>query len=162
MASHRQIAANRRNARRSTGPRTPAGVKRAARNALRHGLTIPLVRDPVACAEINRLAAALVGRPPSPARLEQARIAAEAEFELRRVRAHRKSLLDRKAVELAAHQHEADQRSEPVAFDNQRGGIAIAAALPELEALERYERRAASRRKRAMRWLMYTTATTNG
>jgi len=163
MASHRQIAANRRNARRSTGPRTPAGVKRAARNALRHGLTIPLARDPVACAEIDRLAAALVGPCPTPARHEQARIAAEAEFELRRVRAHRKALLDRKAVELAAHQHEADQRWEPVAFDENHEASATAAALPELEALERYERRAASRRKRAMRWLMYTAAaTTNG
>src|SRR6266487_3408778 len=129
MSSHRQIAANRRNARRSTGPRTPAGVKRAARNALRHGLTIPLARDPVACAEVNRLAAALVGPCPSPARLEQARIAAEAEFELRRVRAHRKSLLDRKAVALAAHQHDENRHSQPVVFDNQRGGIAIAAAL---------------------------------
>jgi hypothetical protein len=32
-------AANRRNARRSTGPRTAAGKERSARNALRHGLT---------------------------------------------------------------------------------------------------------------------------
>src|SRR5690349_8436328 len=39
MASEKQIAANRRNARRSTGPRTPAGKVRAALNALTHGLT---------------------------------------------------------------------------------------------------------------------------
>ena len=38
MATHAQIAANRRNAKRSTGPRTPAGKTIAARNALRHGL----------------------------------------------------------------------------------------------------------------------------
>src|SRR6266508_2917173 len=59
-------------------------------------------RDPIASAELKRLAAALVGRSPSPYRLDQARIAAEAEVEVRRVRAHRKALLDRKAVELAA------------------------------------------------------------
>ena len=38
MASDLQIAANRRNARKSTGPRTPEGKARVAFNALRHGL----------------------------------------------------------------------------------------------------------------------------
>jgi hypothetical protein len=36
--SHRKIAANRENARKSTGPRTPAGKRRVSLNALRHGL----------------------------------------------------------------------------------------------------------------------------
>ena len=146
MLSDRKIAANRRNARRSTGPRTAATKARASRNALRHGLAIPLSRDPLTSAEIDRLAAALAGRSPTPARLEQAHIAAEAEFELLRVQAHRKSLLHRKAVALATN----------------REAIALVAALPELEALERYERRAVSRRKRAMRWLTYTAITTTG
>ncbi len=39
MASPAQIAANRRNARRSTGPRTPEGKARSSQNALRHGFT---------------------------------------------------------------------------------------------------------------------------
>ena len=43
MASDRQIAANRRNARKSTGPRSGAGRKRASRNAYRHGLTLSIV-----------------------------------------------------------------------------------------------------------------------
>ena len=38
MATPAQIEANRRNARRSTGPRTPAGKARSSRNALKHGL----------------------------------------------------------------------------------------------------------------------------
>jgi hypothetical protein len=39
MASRKQIEANRRNARKSTGPRTAAGRATSSRNALRHGLT---------------------------------------------------------------------------------------------------------------------------
>jgi hypothetical protein len=39
MASAKQIAANRRNAKHSTGPRTPAGKEITRLNALRHGLT---------------------------------------------------------------------------------------------------------------------------
>jgi hypothetical protein len=45
MASEKQIAANRQNARCSTGPRTEHGKRRARRNALRHGLTAETVID---------------------------------------------------------------------------------------------------------------------
>ena len=40
MATERQIAANRRNAVKSTGPRTSAGKMRARRNSYRHGLSV--------------------------------------------------------------------------------------------------------------------------
>ncbi len=39
MSSKRQIAANRRNALRSTGPRTRSGKATVAANAMKHGLT---------------------------------------------------------------------------------------------------------------------------
>jgi hypothetical protein len=39
MATAAQIAANRRNALKSTGPRTAAGKAVSCRNALRHGMT---------------------------------------------------------------------------------------------------------------------------
>jgi hypothetical protein len=39
MATKAQTEANRRNARKSTGPKTPSGKGRASKNSLRHGLT---------------------------------------------------------------------------------------------------------------------------
>ena len=40
MATRAQIEANRRNARRSTGPRTAEGKAASSRNAVTHGLTV--------------------------------------------------------------------------------------------------------------------------
>jgi hypothetical protein len=45
MTSFRQIEANRRNALRSSGPRTEEGKQQSRRNALRHGLTAETVID---------------------------------------------------------------------------------------------------------------------
>jgi len=38
MATKRQIAANKKNAKLSTGPRTERGKARSSRNSLKHGL----------------------------------------------------------------------------------------------------------------------------
>jgi len=46
MATQKQIEANRRNARRSTGPKTPGGKDRSARNALKQGLRSSLAVIP--------------------------------------------------------------------------------------------------------------------
>ena len=45
MASQRQIAANRRNAAKSSGPRTQQGKARSRTNALRHGLSATLIES---------------------------------------------------------------------------------------------------------------------
>jgi hypothetical protein len=45
MTSFRRIEANRRNALRSTGPKTDEGKRQSRRNALRHGLTAETVID---------------------------------------------------------------------------------------------------------------------
>jgi hypothetical protein len=45
MTSSRQVAANRRNASKSTGPKTEQGKQRSRSNALRHGLTAETVID---------------------------------------------------------------------------------------------------------------------
>jgi hypothetical protein len=45
MATDKQIAANRRNGLLGRGPKTSAGKARSSRNALKHGLSIPVNRD---------------------------------------------------------------------------------------------------------------------
>ncbi len=47
MTSLRQIESNRRNAQRSTGPKTQSGKQRSSQNAVRHGLTAETVIGPL-------------------------------------------------------------------------------------------------------------------
>jgi len=47
MTSLRQIESNRRNARRSIGPKTQSGKQRSSQNAVRHGLTAETVIGPL-------------------------------------------------------------------------------------------------------------------
>ena len=51
MTSYRQIEANRRNALKSTGPRTEAGKQASRSNAVRHGLTAETVINALEDAE---------------------------------------------------------------------------------------------------------------
>ncbi len=88
MATKRQIAANRGNAGKSTGPRSHAGKKRAGRNAYRYGLTVSLLSNAAVAKQIEKLARKLAGRSNSEIILEQVRVAAQAAIDLaRRVRA---------------------------------------------------------------------------
>jgi hypothetical protein len=86
MSTSRQIAANRNNARSSTGPRTQRGRARASRNARRHGLSVSVVSDPRLSEHVENLARDIVGETASPAVLEMARRFAEAQIDLDRIR----------------------------------------------------------------------------
>ena len=60
MASEKQLKANRENAKRSSGPKTAVGRWRSSRNALRHGLSLPLSADPAASMKARQIAQMLV------------------------------------------------------------------------------------------------------
>jgi hypothetical protein len=93
LTSDHKIKANRANARASTGPRTAQGRIRSARNALRHGLSLPVCSNPALCEEVEALAREIAGTDANPEIRELARRVAEAEIDLRRVRYARHKLL---------------------------------------------------------------------
>ncbi len=95
MASERQIAANRRNARKSTGPRSGAGRKRASRNAYRHGLTLSISSTAAYAKQLDKLVRKIAGDTEDEIVLERARAVAQAELELARVRRAKVALIER-------------------------------------------------------------------
>src|SRR5262245_66570534 len=86
MASERQIAANRRNARKSTGPRSGAGRKRASRNAYRHGLSLSITSTAAYAKHLDKLVREIAGGTEDTIVLERARAIAQAELDLARGR----------------------------------------------------------------------------
>ena len=86
MKSKTIAEANRRNAARSTGPRTAKGRSRSAQNARRHGFASAVVDGTKLSEEAEKLARAVAGPDPSPQRLYYARIIAETQFTLARMR----------------------------------------------------------------------------
>ena len=94
MVSPDRLAANRANAKRSTGPLTAEGKARAAANARRHGLSVSVSSDPALRAEVDQLARRILG-PFGDEHLELAQRIAEAQIDLTRVRQARHRLIQR-------------------------------------------------------------------
>jgi hypothetical protein len=127
VTSTRKIEANRKNARASTGPKTAQGRARLARNALSHGLSLPVCSDPVLCEEVESLARKIAGTEARVEIREVARRAAEAQIDLGRVRYARYRLLS-DALSNPDYDSRADTaeiRADPVAL-----GQAVAGAGP--------------------------------
>ena len=80
MTSNRQQRANRANAKSSTGPKTASGKARAAQNAFRHGLNVPVRSDPLLAPEIEVMARRISDANADAETAERARRIAEESF----------------------------------------------------------------------------------
>ena len=143
MATDKQIAANRRNGALSRGPKTAVGKARSSRNALKHGLAIPITRDRATALKIRRAARQMAPSAVGDS-VRNAQTAAEANFELTRVRA---------AIEAAVARMSIGHMSHGAETCSTGFGESAAPILETLDKLDRYERRAFSRRSRALRAL---------
>ena len=123
MATEKQIRANRENAKKSTGPKTAAGRARSSRNALRHGLSLPLAPNTEMAAKADLIRKSLVSEQGKPTRVVAAIEFAQAQLDLLRIRAVRGQMMA-----------ELDSVSDDLT------------QLRRLAALDRYEARALARR----------------
>jgi hypothetical protein len=144
MVSNRKISANKANARASTGPRTRAGKSRSSRNALRHGLSLSIFDDPDLSPAVSQLALIISGSDSSSELVQLARGVVVAQLDLVRIRKAR-CQLESRAAPSSGGDIPLDDGSD-VAHED-----AFANLAPRLLALARYERRALSRRKFAIR-----------
>ena len=144
MTTARKRESSARNARQSTGPRTSEGKRRSSKNALRHGLAAPLSQDPNLPAEVAALGSVIRedygGHPDVVA---YANSVAEAEVQLQRVAAVRSELFQQLVSHSAASEEEGSSTS--------RAAESADVTLRRLLLLDRYEQRALSRRKFAVR-----------
>jgi hypothetical protein len=175
MASERQIAANRRNARKSTGPRSGAGKNRSSRNAHRHGLTSRVTSAAEFAKQVDKLAREITGDTNDAIILERAHAIAQAELDLARVRRVKVALIEQayalggldpprllgsvtRVVRLlnafcpggVTLPKPLDPLATMPSQEPYRTPEAVRRVLPELRRLDRYERRAVMRRDRAV------------
>jgi hypothetical protein len=176
MTSARKIITNRANARLSTGPKTVKGRGRSAQNALRHGLSLPVFSDPAMSQEVAALARQIAGADAAPEIQELARRIAEAQVDLQRVRDLRHDLISRalgnpdydsrtnqgkklttalRVIRICSRCEHVPEEDVKFLFSTLSEPDRFATTLTELArrlpALGRYERRALSRRKLAIR-----------
>jgi hypothetical protein len=137
MTTERQRQANRANGRASVGPKTVAGKARVRFNALRHGLATRVLEDDRWGPNVEPLSRRLAGENANADLLTMAREVAQQQIELVRMRAYRLNLIER-AYQVA---------------DPSKLAEILTQMAKELAGIDRYEQRALSRRKFAIREL---------
>jgi hypothetical protein len=171
MISERKLAANRSNAKRSTGPRTAYGKLQARRNALQHGLATIALRKPALAIEIEHMSKAICRGNRSQMQFEQSRNIAENELMLLSVRAARLVAIQAlRSIALSRTERirvsrETQAESDTDQTVSQEEALAavqdkvaeLRRALSEMARYDRYERRAVSRRQRAIRTFVATS-----
>jgi hypothetical protein len=163
MTSERQRQANRANAQASTGPKTASGKARSAKNAFRHGLSVPVCWDPALAPKVEVWAQHIAGASADAIALAAACRIAEAQLDLQRVRACRLRLIERALANpgylggvelgyLTGITPWSDAISQaPRLIGPDKTATVLCDLAHELPGLDRYERRARWRRKRAIR-----------
>jgi hypothetical protein len=146
MASERQIAANRANAKKSTGPKSRAGKARASGNSCQHGLAARTTLHQERLEAVRKLAQAITDSLPGQIDLAQAIAIAEAELDLRRARAVSNGLL----ASLPGTEGLVENGAIPTSSSND-----FAVGVLRLKRIERYVRRLQVKRDRLVRsWLL--------
>jgi hypothetical protein len=152
VTSERQLAANRRNAVRSTGPRTQAGKVRSAGNAFRHGLAgnrVQALKSP----EIEKLTRLFAGNTSDSSAHHRAREAALAQLDIVAVRAVRAALLQPLMIGACERIYLVDGSSPKLRRSRTTGANGRTKAAKVILRLDRYEKRAFARRASAFREL---------
>lgn len=161
MTSLRKQQANRDNAKASTGPKSAAGKTRSARNAHRHGLAVPVWSNKELAADAEALARLIAGAGASTELLEKARCVAEAQIDWIRASAARRNLIEPAFGEASYFPRK--ETNWPAVFDTdglalihgpatpEKLALVMTDLSPQLRAIDRYQRRALSRRKFAIR-----------
>jgi hypothetical protein len=177
MATERQIAANRQNAGRSTGPKSSAGKRRSSGNSLRHGLSCSMGAK--GSAQVEALVHRIVGDHADEERLELARDAVRAHFDLLRIREVKRDLMERmyalgtvrplrrfRSISAEINYVMSQPLDRPLLWpppinplgpmpsgEDERAADTMRRLLPEFRKLHRYERRAFNAKQSALRKL---------